>query len=366
MKIVRIETFALKIPLQRTIRMSIGSVSEVDHVVVIVHSDKGIRGFGEAASEYGPIFSEEFQASIQTCIDKYLAPAVIGENPLNLERIVEKMDQVAKGNWFAKSAIEMALLDLVGKGLNLPVCQLIGGIYRKSVPLSHGAYTMDIDEEVGTSVEHVRQGWSLIKMKVGALDPSHDIMRLKRIREAVGPDCRIGVDANQAWTRDKAVKIVKTMEAYDLEFVEQPLPRWDLAGMAELAQAVDTPIMADESVFTPEDAIRCVQYRAADVFSIKVSKAGGLWKAKKIAAIGEAAGIPCYVGGMAETGIGVAASLHFAASTPNCTYGCELRPNCVKDIVVPEIKVEKGYIFVPQGPGLGIDIDENVMKSYMT
>jgi muconate/chloromuconate cycloisomerase len=364
MKIERVEAIKLKVPLQRTIRMSIGSVSKVDHVVVGLQTDTGVRGFGEAASEYGPIFSEEFQSSIVACIEKYLTPAIVGEDPLNIELILEKMDRVAKGNWFAKSAIEMALWDMIGKDLNLPVYHLLGGLYRDKLTLAYGVYTMNVGEEVAGSLEHIRQGGTLLKMKVGVLDPKQDVLRVKALREAVGPDCKIGVDANQAWTRDQAVKIIKAMEAYGLAFVEQPLPRWDLSGMAELVHRVDTPIMADESVFTPEDALQCVKVRAADLFSVKISKAGGICKAKKIAAIAQAAGIPCYVGSMAEMGIGAAAGLHFAASTPNCTYGCELRPSCMKDIAIPEVRVEGGYIFVPQGPGLGIEIDERIMKDY--
>lgn len=365
MKIVKIETFALKAPLERTIKMSIGSVSEVDHVVVKIYANTDVCGLGEVASEYGPIFSEEFQVSIKACIDNYLAPSIIGDNPMDLERIIEKMDRAAKGNWFAKSAINMALLDIVGKQLNLPVYNLLGGLYRSKVPLAYGAYSMDIDEEVEGCQSHVSSGWTLIKMKVGVLDPGQDVVRLREIREAVGPECRIGVDVNQGWARDKAIKIIKAMESYDIQFVEQPIPRWDLLGMAEVARAVDTPIMADESIFTPEDAIRCIQSRAAEIFSVKVSKAGGLWSAKKIAAIAQAAGIPCYVGGMAEMGIGAAAGIHFAVSTPNCTYGCEIKPNCIKDIVIPEIKVENGHVFAPEGPGLGVEIDEDVMKDYL-
>jgi len=303
MRITKVETISLRVPLERPIQMSIGTVSKVDHVLVIIETDIGIRGYGETASEYGPIFSEEFQDSIKACIDNYLAPSILGKDPLRIEFIAEKMNQAARGNWFAKSAVDMALYDIVGKKLSIPVFELLGGLYRKKLPLSYGAYSMNIEEEIESCLDHVRSGTTLIKVKAGVLAPDQDIMRVNKIREAVGHECRIGIDVNQGWTQDMAIKIIKAMEHSDIQFVEQPLPKWDLHGMACVAMAVDTPIMVDESLFSPEDAINCIRTNAAEIFSIKISKSGGLLRAKKIAAIAQAAGIPCFLGAWPKWGL---------------------------------------------------------------
>ena len=187
------------------------------------------------------------------------------------------------------------------------------------------------------------------------------------VRETVGSDVKIRLDANAGWDYITAFKGINAMEKFDIEFLEQPLPKWDIDNMARLGNAIKTPIMADESVCTLQDAINIIRKDAASIFSLKAEKHGGLYNSKKVAGIAEGAGISCYVGCMIETGIGTAAYAHLAASTKNVTYGCELfGPLAIKeDIIVDPIKYEKGYIFVPEGPGLGIELDEDKIEKFI-
>jgi muconate cycloisomerase len=363
MKITKVETILLRVPLIRPIKMSIGTVSDVDHVIVQVFIDEEIVGVGETASESGPIFNEEFQKSIISVIDDYIGPALVGETPLEIEKILDKMDKVAKGNWFAKSAVEMAMYDILGKKWGVPVYQLLGGLYRNKAILSAGANSMDPERDAELAMNAVKEGCKLIKMKVGAVDSKIDIERVKAVRKNIGLDINLIIDVNGAWSAEEATKIIKQIEDYNV-IVEQPVPRGDDRGLRKIRSHVNTPIMLDESVFTPQDALNAIINETGDIFSIKISKAGGLYRAKKIAAIAESAGIPCYVGAMEEIGVGMAAGLHFIMSTKNVKYGCELRPNYSQDIVKPNIKVEQGYVYVPEGPGLGINLNEEALRKY--
>ena len=364
MKITKVETIYLRVPLSRPVNMSIGLVSKVDHVIVKIFTDEKIVGVGEAASEQGPIFSEEFQKSINNVIKDYIGPALVGETPSEIEKILDKMDRVAKGNWFAKSAVEMALYDIVGKAWGVPAYQLLGGLYRNKAILAGFASSMDPERDAELAMNAVKEGRKLIKMKVGAVDSKIDIERVKAVRKNVSIDIPIIVDANGAWRAEEAIRIIKQIEDYNI-IVEQPVPRGDDRGLRKIRNTVKAPIMLDESVFSPQDAINAIINETADIFSIKIPKAGGLYRAKKIAAIAEATGIACFVGGMAELGIGIAAGLHFVMSTRNIKYGTELEPNnAPHGIVTPDIKVEEGYIYAPEGIGLGANLNEDELQKY--
>lgn len=363
MKIMKLETIQLRVPLSCPVNMSIGSVNEVDHTIIKIFTDEGIVGLGEAATELGPIFSEEFQKSVINVIENYIKPILIGEAPSDIERILDRMDEVAKGNWFAKSAVEMALYDIVGKTWKVPVYQLLGGLYRSKAIVTTGANTMNPQKDAELSMNAVKEGCKLIKLKVGTVDSKIDIKRVKAVRKNVGMDIPIIVDANGAWRAEEAIRIIRQIEDYNI-IVEQPLPRGDDRGLRKIRSTVKVPIMLDESVFSPQDAINAIINETADIFSIKISKAGGLYRAKKIAAIAEAAGITCFVGGMEELGIGIAAGLNFVMSTRNIKYGTELKPNAPHGIVTPDIKIEEGYIYTPEGPGLGINLNEEILRKY--
>jgi len=211
----------------------------------------------------------------------------------------------------------------------------------------------------------VARGYRVIKVKIG-LDAQQDLQRVKSVRKAVGDGIRIRVDGNQGYDRATAMWVFARMEEVGLEWIEQPLPHWDLEGLQALCQRLDTPVAVDESVHTPEDAMRVIRTDAADVVNIKVTKCGGIDRSQKIAAVCAAAGIPCYVGGCIETHPGVAASVHFYAATPNIVSAAELRAESayVDDVVVTPLVELDGAIALPKAPGLGVAVDEEKVARY--
>lgn len=366
MKIKRIVTALVDIPTKRPHKMSMVTVDKISHVIVRVQTDNGIEGLGEASILGGPTWSEESAESVMAMINNYLAPILINENPEQLEKIREKMNAY-RGNYFAKSAMEMALFDIVGKYRGLPVYDLLGGLVNKELPLSWTLASGDTQKEIEEAKEKVKAGHFIFKLKTGALPLDKDIERVKLIREAFGNDISLRVDANQGWDRNTGLRAAKRLEEYDLDFIEQPIPRWDIDGMAAIAKSTSTPIMADESASSIADAIHLVRREASSVFGLKLAKSGGFLSCKRIAGIAEAAGYTCYVGGMLEVGIGTAAYLHLAVSTPAVTMGCGLFGSVlsVDDIVKEETNYKNGYIIVGDKPGLGITLDEVKLKKYI-
>jgi muconate cycloisomerase len=213
--------------------------------------------------------------------------------------------------------------------------------------------------------ELASHGHTVIKVKIG-LDARQDLLRVEAVRKAVGDGVRIRVDGNQGYDRATSIWVFSRMEPLGLEWIEQPVPHWDLEGLQALCQRLDTPVAVDESVHTPEDAMRVIRAGAADVVNIKVTKCGGIDRSQKIAAICAAAGLPCYVGGCIETHPGVAASAHFYAATPNIVSAAEIRGESayVDDVVVEPLQEVKGEIQLPEGPGLGVMVDEEKVARY--
>lgn len=367
MKIKKISTAIVDIPLNRPHKMSMGSVGEVNIVLVVIQTDNGLEGLGEAVALGGPSWSEECAESMQAIITKYIAPYLIGKDPEEFEKLRSLMEQLVKGNHFAKCAVEMALFDVVGKNYNMPVYKLLGGKVYDKIPMSWSLASGDIDEELKEAAQMMDRGSFIFKLKVAALPPEKDVERVKLVREAVGEKIKLRIDANQGWERNAAIRAVNMMEQYNLEFCEQPVPRWDIDGMECIAKAINMPVMADESLASEYDAIQLVQRQAASIFGIKLTKAGGFLGGKRLAAIAESACFQCYVGCMIESGIGTSAYLHFAASTPSVTMGCELfGPILLADDIVNEETIyENGCIITNDRPGLGVTLDQKRLNKYM-
>ena len=239
------------------------------------------------------------------------------------------MDGAVKGYPYCKAAIDAALYDVVGKALSVPAYQLLGGLFRERIPIAHSLGLMEIEKAVDEAWQATAEGVKTIKLK-GGVEPQRDIALVERIRAAVGPDTKICVDANQGYPTPKlAVQVIRAMAEFDLLYMEQPVEGIDR--MAEVARRVDTPVMADESAWTPQDVLEIARKNAADVISIYTTKPGGLFKAKQVAAVAQAAGLPCNVNGSVETGVGNAANIHLAASTGVVTYGCVVPVSTPKD-----------------------------------
>src|SRR6266571_9103695 len=246
MKIADVRVIQADIPVERPHKMSFTTLEAVNFVFVRLETANGMVGWGEAACLGGPTWSEESSESVAATIERYIAPWLIGRDATGLEALRLEMARRVQGNPFARAAVEMALWDLNGKALGVPVHRLLGGRVRESVPLSWSLAVESSDAEVAEARAKVALGHRIFKIKTAAHPVAHDVERVRRLREAVGPDVSLRVDANQGWDRPSALRAVRALEPYGLDFVEQPVPRWDLDGMAEIGRRVDVPIMADE------------------------------------------------------------------------------------------------------------------------
>ena len=334
----------------------------LEYVIVEIDSDSGITGVGEACTDIG-FFGEPLE-EVQSAIDLYLGPKLIGKDPFDREQLLYEID--FPGNSCAKSGIDLALHDLLGKALEIPVCNLIGGSQRRQVLAVMEVAGGAPDGMARQCVEWVAQGVRGFKAKVGGI-PEEDAERLAAIRAAVGPEIMLRADANQGYTPKEAIRLCRLCERRDvgLELLEQPVPKWDLAGMAQVRAAVDVLIEADEAAYTPHDVVQIARHQAADVINIKIGKAGGLYQSKKIAAVAEAAGLECVIGTAWGLGIKVAAKLHLAAATRSLRDGVEFTELMLHDMLLAGPQAadlappfSDGYLNVPLGPGLGVTLDE--------
>lgn len=367
MKITGVKVVSTKIPVTRAHKMNIGTTFHQELVVVRVYTDEGVEGIGEAPHMVGHSQAGETPWTVRVVLRDKLIPAVLGKDPTNIEGLQEAMDRAVPGNNRAKSSINLAAYDILGKALNTPVYNLLGGKYRSVVPLSWSLPIADYDEIVKEAEDMVSRGWRILKLKTGRPRWQDDVEALKRVRAAVGEGIRIRADANQAYDVKTAVKVIEGMAEFGLEYMEQPVASWDLEGMAAVRAAVSVPIMADESIKTVRAAYDVARIKAADYFSIYICSPGGLINSKKIAVIGQVAGIAGYVGGALESVIGSAAGLHLAASSPSISLGCEMGSQYLlsDDIGVSDLKMCDGCLVVPDGPGLGVQLDEEKIAKYM-
>ncbi len=374
MEITKIETRIIEIPVETPYVFSHGVLKAFSNVLVWVYTNEDITGIGEASFVPGGGVSEETPESTKPMIDSYLAPVVVGEDPFDIERIHHKMDAVIPRNLIAKCGIDLALWDIMGKALDMPVYKLLGGQFESKIV---GTYTLSIDtpDKMAEQAEYrKKQGYRTLVVKIGR-DPGTDIERLRQVRNAVGLDINIRLDANEAYRPAQAIRIIRQMEKYNPEFVEEPVKRWDLDGMAKVIQAVDIPISSDESNTSLESVYKIIKKGAADILNIKISKNGGLWRSKKIAAVAESAGIPCIVGGANTYEVGRQACRHFAVSTAQaqmgmgsegCAPASQSKVNDVTKNVITYQDITRlgGYVEVLPGPGLGTELDNDKIKKY--
>lgn len=361
-RIARIEAFLISIPLKKSWEISLYRTATRKHAVVEVETGSGVIGYGEVSP--APAFMGEDGRIIVHIINQLLAPPLIGSDAFDLEALHMKMDRTLYGNGAAKAAIDIAFHDLLGKVMNLPTFQLLGGRVREEVPLSWVLGIQTPEKAVEEAQHYLNKGIKTIKVKIGG-DPEKDIQKICFIRERLGDQFKLRVDANQGYRSDQAIKILRRMEAFDLESIEQPVPAYDIEGMRQVAEALDTPVMADESVFNLQDAFQVISRRAADIINIKVGKVGGILPAKKIAALAESANLPCTIGSNLELGIGTSASLHFGLSTLNILYPCDLAIGPFlhqEEIIDPIFKLIEGRIEPMKGPGLGVALRKGLKK----
>jgi muconate cycloisomerase len=344
--------------------MSFTTLHAVNFVFVRVETRDGLTGWGEAACLGGPTWSEESAESVAATVERYLAPWLKGRDAAAIEPLRLEMARRVQGNPFARAAVEMALWDLNGRALGVPVHRLLGGRVRDRVPLSWSLAVADPEAEVAEARELVARGHRIFKVKTAARPVAEDAARLVRIREAVGPDVSLRVDANQGWDRVTALRAIRALEPAGLDFVEQPVPRWDRRGLAAIGRRARVPVLADESCASPHDALELARLGGVSILSLKVTKSGGLAATMAIARVAEAAGLGAYVGCMIETSLGTAAYLHAALAAAPVTWGCELfGPLLLQgDVTREPVRYADGAILALDGPGLGVEVDERLIK----
>ncbi|MBV7336456.1 hypothetical protein KFU94_51140 [Chloroflexi bacterium TSY] len=358
MKITEIKATAIKIPRENTLTTSYGSIDYAITLLIEVETDEGITGLGQTSVDT-PFYGETAEGMLAN-IRTHLAPALIGEDPLQITRLNHKLRAALPHHWFSHSGVEMALWDLKGKALGVPVYELLGGKVRDGLSLM-GFVNFGTPEQMAINArEELDQfGYSVLKMKIG-LDPKEDIARYRAVAEAVGDRAVIQVDGNTGYNISQAIPALTAMESIGaLGTIEQPVARME--DMAEIAQRLATPVMADESIYPPEDAIEVVRRKAASIALMKINKHGGLHNVHQIGMIFEAAGLVLSVAIYYDL-IGVSAA-HLAAAMPCVTWPSPAT-DMTDTILATPFEPDGLELRAPNGPGLGVELDWDKVRRY--
>ena len=380
MKITKIECIPVSLKFAKPMIMAIGPIPAADEVVVKIHTDEGITGICETG-DTSVWYMGESPDSIMHLINNVYGPQILlGEDPFRIEKIVAKMDKAVKLNQQSKAVIDYCLHDLIGKALNTPVYNLLGGLSNERIPLCY-VMSSDTPEIVASDGQKLlKAGFRSLKLKVGNRSTEEDIELVAALREAVGNKARIMIDTNGGWHYNQALNTLKRMEKYDIFLAEQPVPRWDFQGLARLRRKVNIPIFADEAAVELNDLIKLIQMEAVDGLFLKIPKAGGLLKAQKWVSIAQGADLMVMCGCMINSGIGASTEAHFLAATewmglieqesigPLNLYNRidTVNPPLKDDLAKSSVRYEGGYLYPPGGPGLGVELNEEVMNRLIT
>ncbi len=353
MRIKDVQIGHISVPLVRPFKTALRTVNSVEDVIVKIITDTGNIGYGEAPPT--GVITGDTKGAIISAIEDHIKKSIIGIDIENFEEIMLKLDKSIVKNTSAKAAVDIALYDLYGQLYKAPLYKLLGG-YRKKI-ITDITISVNSPEQMALdSIDAVKHGYRTLKIKVG-VDSDMDIKRMKAIREAVGYDIDLRIDANQGWKPKEAVYTLRKMEdaGLNIEFVEQPVEAHDIDGLKFVTNNVHIPVMADESVFSPADALKIMQLRAADLINIKLMKTGGLHNALKICSMAEIYGVECMIGCMLEAKVSVTAAVHLAAAKSIIT-----KIDLDGPVLCNEDPVDGGAIFqdykisLSDEPGLGI------------
>ena len=369
MKITRIETIPIRVPLKEEFALRSGR--EGAHTIspfllVKVHTDEGLVGLGEASCT--PRWSGEDQFTGAHLIRTYLEPLLMGEDPAAVEELAKKFRLAFAGNYFTKAAVEMALWDIASKAEGLPLYEVLGGKVREFVSTKWSVSGVEPEKAADIARWAVAQGFRAMKVKVG-IEPEGDVARVKAVRAAIGPDIKLGVDANGGWSPAVAIATIKRLGEFGICFAEQPIAPEQSPQLAEVRRAVSVPVIADESLFTLKDARMLAALNAVDVFSVYVGKAGGITESMKIAHFATRENLKCTVGSNLELGVGSAAMVHFALASRGIAaeeFPCDLiGPLFYEDDIVREpLPIKPGEARANEKPGLGVELDEEKVERY--
>jgi muconate cycloisomerase len=337
-------------------------------LLVRIHTDAGFVGVGEASCT--PRWSGEDQVSAAHFTNSYFAPQLVGERVDDVERLSAKFSAAVANNYFTKAAIEMALWDLAGKEQGKPVWQLLGARTREFVPTKWSVSGVEPPKAAEIAGWAVSQGFTKMKVKVG-IDPPSDIARVQAVRAAIGPQVKVGVDANGGWSTPQVAidTINRLTDECGIYFAEQPVAAGDHGALAEVRRNVRVPIIADESIYTLADAKMLARAEAADVFSIYVGKAGGIGPARAIAEFAVTAGIKCTIGSNLELGVGSAAMIHLALSTRAIdadAFPCDIIGPLFyeDDVLVEPLPITAGSARLHDSAGLGVELSDVKVEKY--
>ena len=369
MGITQIHAYGVELPQRTRYKMSVANYESLRTIVVEVRDNEGRVGVGQAsitAPAYSP-YGETLEGALHA-INAVLTPVLVGLNPLAIELAHLKMHQVLHGNPSAKTAIDIALHDLSGQILGVPVYSMLGGPILLELPVLASIGYFPTEELVDRAAQLIDQGYGALKVRVGT-DLREDMRNLAALRKRLGDALPLSVDFNQAMSEvhgrpDKAISYIKHLEQFDLDSIEQPVVFHDFEGMARVTAAVDTPIVADESIWTLQDAKRAIDMAACDIIKIKIVKTCGLLMARKMAAICEAASMPLVVGHGIAGAVQNVAEAHLAASLPGWKPPGEMNGylKLSRDIANSPMIFEGGALRLSAAPGLGVSLDRKALK----
>ena len=353
MKITNIKWEKLSIELDKPFVIATGVSTYAETMIVKIETDEGYVGYGEAKPSFA--VTGETIDGVAAVLALFKA-ALTGENPFAIEKVHKIMDGIILGNSCAKAGIDIALYDIMGKKLGMPLYQLLGG-YGNSFATDM-TVSIDTPEAMARdALDYKREGFGVLKIKAG-IDPEADIEAIRLIREAVGPEMRLRADANMGWDASTAIRVMDIYKDYGVEMVEQPVKHWDIDGLAYIRSRTKVALAADESLHTPQDAMKLAKAGAVDMFNIKLMKSGGIYPALRINAIGESCGIAVMLGCMMETRIGNAASASLVAAQRNITEAdLDSFRHFEGKGISGGFNLENGIITMSEKPGLGIEVN---------
>ncbi|EOO05310.1 O-succinylbenzoate synthase [Bacillus cereus str. Schrouff] len=359
MKITAIHLYAIRLPLRSPFVISYGSYSDMPSIIVKMETDEGIIGYGEGVAD-DHVTGESWESTFHT-LKHTLTPALIGKNPMNIEKIHDMMDNTIYGVPTAKAAIDIACFDIMGKKLNQPVYQLIGGRYHEEFPVTHVLSIADPEDMAEEAASMIQKGYQSFKMKVGT-NVKEDVKRIEAVRERVGNDIAIRIDVNQGWKNSaNTLTALRSLGHLNIDWIEQPVIADDIDAMAHIRSKTDLPLMIDEGLKSSREMRQIIKLEAADKVNIKLMKCGGIYPAVKLAHQAEMAGIECQVGSMVESSIASSAGFHVAFSKKIITSVELTGPlKFTKDI--GNLHYDVPFIRLNEKPGLGIEINEDTLQ----
>ncbi len=359
MKITNVQLGTVSVPLRVPFKTALRTVNSVEDIIVAIHTDTGHIGYGEAPPT-GAVTGDT-TGSILGALNDHIIKTIVGRDVDDFEDLMKAVQKCIVKNTSAKAAVDMALWDLYGQLYNIPVYKMLGGS-RKTLVTDITISVNDPEEMARDAINAIERGYDALKIKVGS-NPALDVARLAAVREAVGKDTLIRIDANQGWEPKQAVRLLNQMQekGLDIEFVEQPVKAHDIDGLRYVTERSYVPVLADESVFSPEDALTIMQTRAADLVNIKLMKCGGIYNALKIASAAEVYGVECMIGCMLEAKVSVNAAVHLACAKQIITkIDLDGPVLCSEDPVIGGATFNEQLITVSDEPGLGIKGIEGV------